>query len=171
MFFVVDGLLPHITPVTRRARLPPLAGAGKPEKIVDKMVAGRLDKYYGEVCLLEQTFIMDGELKVRWSAAAGKLSQRSCWCASLLELLRTVLVYAGCYCGRARTRLLCRLLAGRRWQIMVCCIARRRCFPPGLLGLPGVRAVPMVDLRFAGCACRSKTCWHRPARSWGQSCG
>lgn len=30
---------------------------GKPEKIVDKMVEGRLSKYYEEVCLLEQSFI------------------------------------------------------------------------------------------------------------------
>lgn len=30
---------------------------GKPEKIVDKMVEGRISKYYEEFCLLEQTFI------------------------------------------------------------------------------------------------------------------
>lgn len=41
------------------------AAAGKPEKIVDKIVAGRLDKYYGDVCLLEQAFIMDADLKVK----------------------------------------------------------------------------------------------------------
>ena len=40
------------------------ARAGKPEKIVDKIVAGRLDKYYGEVCLAEQAFIMDSDHKV-----------------------------------------------------------------------------------------------------------
>lgn len=32
---------------------------GKPEKIVDKMVEGRIAKYYKEVCLLEQPFIKD----------------------------------------------------------------------------------------------------------------
>jgi len=32
---------------------------GKPEKIVDKMVEGRISKYYNEVCLLEQSFIKD----------------------------------------------------------------------------------------------------------------
>jgi len=32
---------------------------GKPEKILDKIVEGRLDKYYKEVCLLEQPFIRD----------------------------------------------------------------------------------------------------------------
>ncbi|SFE17037.1 elongation factor Ts [Paenibacillus algorifonticola] len=30
---------------------------GKPEKIVDKMVEGRISKYYEEYCLLEQSFI------------------------------------------------------------------------------------------------------------------
>jgi elongation factor Ts len=32
---------------------------GKPEKIVDKMVEGRINKYYEEFCLLEQSFIKD----------------------------------------------------------------------------------------------------------------
>ncbi|MFD2116798.1 translation elongation factor Ts [Paenibacillus yanchengensis] len=32
---------------------------GKPEKIVDKMVEGRISKYYEEFCLLEQSFIKD----------------------------------------------------------------------------------------------------------------
>jgi len=32
---------------------------GKPEKIVDKMVEGRIEKYYKEVCLLEQPFVKD----------------------------------------------------------------------------------------------------------------
>ena len=31
---------------------------------MDKIVAGRLDKYYGEVCLAEQAFIMDSDHKV-----------------------------------------------------------------------------------------------------------
>lgn len=38
---------------------------GKPEKIVDKMVEGRIEKYYKEVCLLEQPFIKDTDLSVR----------------------------------------------------------------------------------------------------------
>jgi elongation factor Ts len=32
---------------------------GKPEKIVEKMVEGRISKYYEEYCLLEQNFIKD----------------------------------------------------------------------------------------------------------------
>lgn len=32
---------------------------GKPEKIIEKMVEGRLDKFYKEICLLEQPFVKD----------------------------------------------------------------------------------------------------------------
>ena len=39
--------------------------SGKPEKIWDKIVSGRMDKYYSEVCLLEQTYIKDDKLTVR----------------------------------------------------------------------------------------------------------
>ena len=37
---------------------------GKPENIVEKMVAGRLNKFYQEVCLLEQDFVKDPDLTV-----------------------------------------------------------------------------------------------------------
>ncbi|EGK13641.1 translation elongation factor Ts [Kroppenstedtia eburnea] len=37
---------------------------GKPEHIVDKMVEGRLGKFYESVCLLEQPFIKDGDKTV-----------------------------------------------------------------------------------------------------------
>ncbi len=37
---------------------------GKPAEIVEKMLDGRLRKFYEEVCLLEQTFVIDGETKI-----------------------------------------------------------------------------------------------------------
>ena len=37
---------------------------GKPEKIIEKMVEGRINKFYEEVCLLEQKFVKDPEQKV-----------------------------------------------------------------------------------------------------------
>ncbi|MEA5146763.1 MAG: translation elongation factor Ts, partial [Candidatus Limiplasma sp.] len=37
---------------------------GKPEKIVDKMVEGRIEKYYKEVCLVEQPFVKDPEKSI-----------------------------------------------------------------------------------------------------------
>jgi len=37
---------------------------GKPEKIVDKMVEGRIEKYFKEVCLLEMPFVKDPDKTV-----------------------------------------------------------------------------------------------------------
>jgi len=39
-------------------------GEGKPAHIVDKMIEGRINKYFGQICLLEQTFIKDGDMTV-----------------------------------------------------------------------------------------------------------
>lgn len=38
---------------------------GKPEKIVEKMVMGRINKFYKEVCLVEQEFVKDSEKTVK----------------------------------------------------------------------------------------------------------
>ena len=37
---------------------------GKPANIIDKIVAGKLDKFYGQVCLLEQEFVKDPDKKI-----------------------------------------------------------------------------------------------------------
>ena len=37
---------------------------GKPEKIVDRIVEGRLSKFYEEVCLLEQPFVKEATLTI-----------------------------------------------------------------------------------------------------------
>jgi elongation factor Ts len=41
--------------------------SGKPENILDKIVEGKLDKFYGDVCLMDQLFVKDpeGKLKVK----------------------------------------------------------------------------------------------------------
>lgn len=38
--------------------------SGKPAEIAEKMVEGRMRKYYEEVCLLAQVFVIDGETKI-----------------------------------------------------------------------------------------------------------
>jgi elongation factor Ts len=50
---------------------------GKPEKMVDKIVEGRLAKFYEEVCLLEQPFIKDNGVTVGEliKSKAGKLGE------------------------------------------------------------------------------------------------
>ena len=48
---------------------------GKPEKIIEKMVEGRINKFYEEVCLLEQKFVKDPEQKV--SAVLGGVAVKA----------------------------------------------------------------------------------------------
>ncbi|MDA0745887.1 MAG: translation elongation factor Ts [bacterium] len=38
---------------------------GKPEKVVDRIVEGRLEKYYQEVCLLEQPYVKNPDITVK----------------------------------------------------------------------------------------------------------
>ncbi len=46
---------------------------GKPENIVAKMVEGRLNKYFQEICLLEQDFVVDTDKKVKQVLADGNV--------------------------------------------------------------------------------------------------
>jgi elongation factor Ts len=39
--------------------------SGKPEQIVDKIISGKMDKFFAEVCLLEQNFIKNPDLTVQ----------------------------------------------------------------------------------------------------------
>jgi elongation factor Ts len=39
--------------------------SGKPEKVIDKIAEGKLERFYSEVCLLEQTYIKDSDLTVK----------------------------------------------------------------------------------------------------------
>lgn len=38
--------------------------SGKPEKIIDKIIDGKIDKFYSEVCLLEQEYVRDGDFRI-----------------------------------------------------------------------------------------------------------
>ena len=38
--------------------------SGKPEKVWDKIVTGRMEKFFSEVCLMEQTYIKDDKLTI-----------------------------------------------------------------------------------------------------------
>ena len=41
------------------------AGTGKPEKVIEKIVEGRLAKFFQEVCVLEQAYILDTDRTVK----------------------------------------------------------------------------------------------------------
>jgi elongation factor Ts len=53
------------------------AGEGKPEAILDKIAEGRLNKFYAQVCLMEQPFIKDDKKTVEQlvKEAIGKLGE------------------------------------------------------------------------------------------------
>ena len=55
---------------------------GKPEKIIEKMVQGRINKFYQEVCLVEQVFVKDGETPV------GKMIEKRCPGMKIVEFTR-----------------------------------------------------------------------------------
>ena len=42
-----------------------MKSSGKPENVVEKIVEGKLAKYYSEVCLLEQEYIKDSSIKIK----------------------------------------------------------------------------------------------------------
>lgn len=42
-----------------------MAGSGKPEKIIEQVVEGKVKKLYSDICLLEQTFIKNDQLTVK----------------------------------------------------------------------------------------------------------
>ena len=58
---ISEEVLDHERAIARAQAL----NEGKPEKIVDKIVEGRVEKYFKEVCLLEQPFIKDTDKTVQ----------------------------------------------------------------------------------------------------------
>ena len=52
---VPDGIVNHEKEILKSQTI----AEGKPEKVADKIVEGRLEKFYSEVCLLDQPFIKD----------------------------------------------------------------------------------------------------------------
>jgi len=40
-------------------------GTGKPDKVVEKIVEGKLEKYFSEVCLLEQSFVKNLDITIQ----------------------------------------------------------------------------------------------------------
>jgi len=46
------------------------AASGKPEQIIEKIVSGQLNKFYSDICLLEQDFVIDTDQTVAQAVAA-----------------------------------------------------------------------------------------------------
>ncbi len=66
----VEGLDPAVVAREREILAEQARASGKPDHIVQKMVEGRLRKFYEEAVLLEQRFVMDPDRKVRDVLAA-----------------------------------------------------------------------------------------------------
>jgi len=60
----VDDLDPEIVQRERDVLIEQAKASGKPQEIAEKMVQGRMKKYYQEVVLLEQTSVIDGETRI-----------------------------------------------------------------------------------------------------------
>jgi elongation factor Ts len=57
---VEDGVLEKEREIYRSQALE----EGKPEKVIDRIVEGKLEKFYEEACLLEQAYVKDPDVKV-----------------------------------------------------------------------------------------------------------
>jgi elongation factor Ts len=64
-----DDLDPELVERERAILAEQARASGKPEEIIGKMVEGRLRKFFEEVALLDQTFVIDGENKVSQAIA------------------------------------------------------------------------------------------------------
>jgi len=58
---VPEDILQHERDILKAQAL----NEGKPEKIIEKMVQGRIEKFYKEVCLMEQAFVKDPDKSIR----------------------------------------------------------------------------------------------------------
>jgi elongation factor Ts len=59
-----DDLDPVVLERERSVLMEQARDSGKPENIIEKMVDGRLRKFFEEVCLVDQVFVIDGESKI-----------------------------------------------------------------------------------------------------------
>ena len=60
----IDDLDPAVLARERNLLTDQARASGKPEEIVEKMVEGRLRRFYEQVVLLEQTYVIDGKTKL-----------------------------------------------------------------------------------------------------------
>lgn len=60
-----NGLDPDVVAREREVYRKKTLEEGKPEKIVDKIVDGRMQKFFQDACLLDQAFIRDDKLNIR----------------------------------------------------------------------------------------------------------
>ena len=60
----IETLNKNLVDKERSIYIEQLKSSKKPDDIIEKIVNGKIKKFYQEVCLLEQTFVMDNKIKV-----------------------------------------------------------------------------------------------------------
>ncbi len=73
LVLAVEDLDPAMVAKEREILAAAARSEGKPEKIIDKMVEGRLRNFYAERCLAEQPFVKDDKLTVGKAAKAAEM--------------------------------------------------------------------------------------------------
>ena len=61
----IDNLDQKIVEKERSIYLEQLKSSGKPDDILDKIVEGKIKKFCSDVCLLEQTFVIDNKTPIK----------------------------------------------------------------------------------------------------------
>ena len=61
----IEDLNPDIVERERQVLIDQAMASGKPKEIAEKMVHGRMNKFYQEVVLNEQVSVVDGETKIK----------------------------------------------------------------------------------------------------------
>ncbi len=64
-YFTREDVLEEVIECERAIYRAQALEEGKPERIVDRIIEGRLEKFYRQVCLMEQPFVKDEDKTVR----------------------------------------------------------------------------------------------------------
>jgi len=64
-FIAREEVTPDVLQKEREIYREQAARSGKPEKVLDKIVDGKMEKFYSEACLLEQPFVKDPSIAVK----------------------------------------------------------------------------------------------------------
>lgn len=60
----IDEMAPEAVEREKAVLIEQARESGKPDNIIEKMIVGRMNKFYQEVVFVEQTFVIDGETKI-----------------------------------------------------------------------------------------------------------
>ena len=65
LYLTREDVDPQVIEKEKEIYLTQAKNSGKPEKVWDKIVGGKMEKFYSEVCLMEQVYIRDDKLTIK----------------------------------------------------------------------------------------------------------